>query len=135
MHLSDHARRRIAPVALLAALGIAGCAAEPPTAEIASARAAISRATADGAPQLAPAPLQSAQSKLSQAQAQANSNDSSSVEQARRLAQQSEVDANLAAATARSQRAETTATDLGYAHSVLRQEPAQPPSPSPAPAR
>jgi hypothetical protein len=117
MRLSDQTRRWAAPVALLAAFGLGACAssAPPPTHEIASARSAISRAQLEGAGQLAPTPLQSARDKLARAQTSDDTAD------ARRLAEQAEVDGNLAAASARAARAETTATDLAAAHANLQQ--------------
>jgi hypothetical protein len=130
MWLSDHARHWAVPVALVTVFGLGACASsERPTQELASARSAISRAQADGAGQLAPAPLQSAQDKF--ARAHGASDDA----EARRLAQASEVDADLAAATARAQRAEATFTDLTDARGNLRQRGIPPQSQSPSGTR
>jgi len=85
----------------LAALAAAGCATEPPAAaELASARAAIEQAGAAG-PQRAPAELEAAKSKLNRAQAAAARGDNV---QARRLAQEAEVDARLAWAMSENER-------------------------------
>jgi hypothetical protein len=119
MRLSDPRWRWAAPAALAAILGLGACASSPPppTQEIASARAAISRAQQDGAAQLAPQPLRTAQDKLAMAQSQSSTDTAA----ARRSAEQAEVDADLAAATARARRAETTAADLASARSNLQQ--------------
>jgi hypothetical protein len=82
---------------LIAVLAATGCATEPPpAAELASARAAI-----DQAGIAAPAELQAAKVKLSRAQDAAARGDNV---QARRLAQEAEVDARLAWAISENER-------------------------------
>ncbi len=74
---------------LISGLAVVACATEPPpAAELASARAAIEQAATG-----APAELQAAKAKLNRAQDAAARGDNV---QARRLAQEAEVDARLA---------------------------------------
>lgn len=88
-------------LALSLALAAAACASEPPpTAELAAARAALGHAGA-GVAQYAPAELSSAQRKLQLAEAAVARADNL---KARRLAQQAEVDAQLAWAMAENER-------------------------------
>jgi membrane-bound lytic murein transglycosylase len=112
------ARRLLAPAALASATMLAACAGEPPTSEIGHARSAIGRAEADGAAQLAPAPLQTAHDKLGRAQVAVQSGDYT---QARRMAEQADVDAEYADASSRAQRAEKTARELQSMQSAPQQ--------------
>lgn len=109
-------RQRLLPARLAAlasfisAVALGACASgSPPTSEIAHARTAIERAEGDGAAQLASAPLQTAQSKLSRAQAASQDKD---YVQAQRLAEQAEADADYAGAVARAQRAQRTVSEM-----------------------
>jgi hypothetical protein len=102
----------------LVTLGLAACSGPQPTAELRSAGDAIARAQYDGAQQLAPQPLQMAQGKLSSAHSAANKDD---MDQAKWLAEESEADANYAAATANAQRIGNTASELTGAQRRLQQ--------------
>jgi hypothetical protein len=102
-------RLGVVPAAFAASIALAGCAADLPTHEIAHARDAIIRAQEDGAPQLAGAAFVMSQETLAKAKAAADKGEYS---QARRLAEQSAVDAHLASATARAIQAEKTANDV-----------------------
>jgi hypothetical protein len=82
---------------LIAGVAATACATEPPpAAELASARAAIAQAASG-----APAELQAANAKLDRAQEAAARGDNV---QARRLAQEAEVDARLAWAMSENER-------------------------------
>jgi uncharacterized protein DUF4398 len=102
--------RLAAPALLGLALALAACAQpSPPSAEIRSAREAIARAEENGARALAPQQLQTAQDKLSQAQSAVQQ---SEMQTARYLAEESEVDADLAASSSNAQRVANTANEL-----------------------
>jgi uncharacterized protein DUF4398 len=86
---------------LLTALAAAACATEPPpAATLASARAAVEQASAGGA-QHAPSELAAARTKLRRAQDALARGDNV---QARRLAEEAEVDARLAWAMSENER-------------------------------
>lgn len=80
--------------ALLLVTG-SGCAGPPPTEQLASADTMVRRAEQDGANQFAPLPLRQAKDKLESAQREV---ERSEYESARLLAEQAEVDAQLALA-------------------------------------
>ncbi len=86
---------------LISGLAVVACATEPPpAAELASARAAIEQAGA-AVPRSTPAELEAARAKLNRARdAAARGNNV----QARRLAQEAEVDARLAWAMSENER-------------------------------
>jgi hypothetical protein len=110
--------------AVVASGWLAGCATtKPPTEELALGRAAITEAVSAGAPQFAPADLRRAQDALdlaSQALAQGHHGD------ARRFAQDAEADARLAAATARSRKAERALDEVETSVEALREEAQRP---------
>jgi PBP1b-binding outer membrane lipoprotein LpoB len=90
---------------LLAALFLAGCAANPaPTEQLARSEAAIAAALDAGAPELATAELESAQAKMKLAQRWIAAKD---YKPARWLVEQAQVDAELAAMKAISAKART----------------------------
>jgi hypothetical protein len=102
--------RIAAPLLLGSTLALAACAeTPPPSAEIRGAREAIARAEENGARSLAPQPLQMAEDKLNRSQAAVQQND---MQTARYLAEESEVDADLASANSNAQRISNTATEL-----------------------
>ena len=109
-----HSRHAAAGV-LLSVLALGACA-EIPSHEIAHARDTIIRAEEDGALVLAPAPLQLAQDKL--AKARTASKNGEYVE-ARRLAEESEVDADYASATARAENAVRTASTVADTEMIV----------------
>ncbi|WP_274389966.1 DUF4398 domain-containing protein [Azospirillum doebereinerae] len=90
--------------ALSAALGLAACATDvpPPTAQLGASSQAVAAAERANALQYAPVELQSARDKLAAADAAMRADERT---KARHLAEQAQVDAELA--TARSQRAVT----------------------------
>jgi Domain of unknown function (DUF4398) len=111
--------------AIVAAAGIAACATTPPpTGQVAVAKAAIADAVSAGGEQLAPEPLHTAQKKLALADtAMAARN----YADARRLAEAAEVDARLAAVTARSTKAQLAAAELERGIRALKEELARAP--------
>lgn len=121
--------RRLALAAVaLAALG-AGCASVPaPTTELALSAAAISHAAGAGAALLAPQQLQLARDK--QARAQVAMADERFVD-ARRLATQAAVDAQLAEARTETARSANAAAELNKAGRVLEEEMARRPPATP----
>lgn len=117
---------------LLVLLTVAGCAGTPvPRAQLAVSQRAIEDAKTAGAAQAAPLDLQRAQDKLSRAQAAtAEANN----EQARRLAEEAEVDARLAAARARTARTREAAVEVQKSIRALRESaPADSGASNPAP--
>ena len=113
-------RWQLAAVAL-AALVSAGCATTPPapTEQFALAKAAITDAVSAGAPEYAAGTLRGAQDKLDLANA---SMASRNYDDARRYAEDAEVDARLAAATARSQKAQRAVAEVESGIRALREE-------------
>jgi hypothetical protein len=109
-------------VAVCAALvaAIAGCASTPvPNEKIAVARASVQRAEQAGAPELAPVQLATAREKLSRAEKAAADHDA---QPATMLAEQADVDAQLAEATANQQRSHKAALEFDASMQALRQE-------------
>ncbi len=105
---------------LAAVLLTAGCSGIPaPTEQLAVSKAALTNAGSAGSNEFAPLPLQSAIEKMDAAER------AMAIKEyliARRLAEQAQVDAQLAAATARSVKAQNAARELQKGDSVLRQE-------------
>ncbi len=110
-----------AVLAVSAAFFLGGCATKDlaPAAELATARSSITHAEAAGAGNLSPVELLAARDKLVKAQAAVTSEQFS---QARRLAEEATVDAELAERKARAERARKAATELQRANTVLKQE-------------
>lgn len=103
-----------------AAIFMAGCASIPaPTEQMAASRAALSNANSAGGHEFAPLLLKSAMEKMDGAE-RAMSDEDYAV--ARKLAEQAQVDAQLAAATARSAKAKKAAEAVQEDSRVLRQE-------------
>lgn len=95
-----HCRSQGMSVALmLVALGagLSACASEPPTAEIGAARQAIGTAERSGAVEYAPVDLNNARIKLDRAQGAANESENKT---ARWLAEEAQIDAEVAGAKA-----------------------------------
>ncbi|ESS71569.1 hypothetical protein MGMO_96c00160 [Methyloglobulus morosus KoM1] len=99
---------------------MASCAGIPaPTEQMAVSKVAVSNATSAGGNEFAPLPLKSAMEKMDGAErAMAAEN----YLQARQLAEEAQVDAQLAATTARSVKAQNAARALQEDNRVLRQE-------------
>lgn len=108
----------------LASLAIAslivGCAGvAPPTEQLAVSKAALNSAASAGGNEYAPISLRSAVLKMDAAERAMTQQE---YLQARQLAEQAQVDAQLAAATARAAKAQKAASELGESNRVLREE-------------
>ena len=111
-----HGSGFIAAVALLAV----GCATIPaPTEQLAVSKAAVTSASSAGGNEFAPVSLKAAMEKMDSAERAMARED---YLLARQLAEQAQVDAQLAAATARSAKAQQAASELREGDRVLRQE-------------
>jgi Domain of unknown function (DUF4398) len=104
-----------------ALLFVGGCASSPPppTDQLAVSKAAIDQAVSAGAPELAPAELSSARDKLDRANLAMAKKDYA---EARVLAEQAQVDAQLAVTKARSSKAQKAAAALREDSRILREE-------------
>ena len=103
-----------------AAILMAGCASTPaPVEQIAASRAAVNAASSAGANEFAPLQLKSAMEKMGGAE---HAMTEKNYLQARQLAEQAQVDAQLAEAKARSAKAQQAADALMEGSRVLRQE-------------
>lgn len=119
MTLMKNAIRSIPGIAIALAL-LAGCASvEPPQAQLARSEAAVQQAAGTGAQQHAPLDLRRALQKLEQARLAMEEED---YLEARRLAEQAEVDAELAQVKAQTAEAQQTAEDLEENIRILRDE-------------
>jgi hypothetical protein len=105
--------------AIVAAL--AACATSNPLADekIAVAKASVQRAEGSGAPELAPVELAAARDKLARAE---QANTARNLLPATQLAEQANVDAELAEATAQQQRSHKAAMEFDTSMETLRQE-------------
>lgn len=118
-------RRLARPAALVLALSatlfLGACASKgpPPVDAMATARAAITQAEAAQAGQLAPVELLAARDKLAKADAAVRAEEFA---QARRLANEAEVDGVLAERKARAERARQAAVELDRSNAALKQE-------------
>ncbi len=107
--------------AVLAAVG--GCASTPiPNEKIAVAQASLQRAEQNGAPEYAPVELATARDKLARAQAAAAHHDALPATQ---LAEQANVDAQLAEATASEKQSAKAAAQFDASLQALRQSTLQ----------
>ena len=111
---------RRAGITVGAVILVAGCASIPaPTEQMAASQAAVKNASSAGGNEFAPQLLKSAMQKLEEAErAMTDKN----YVLARQLAEQAQVDAQLAGATARSVKAQTAAEAVQEDSRVLRQE-------------
>jgi hypothetical protein len=102
------------------ALGATAYAANPiPLEKIAVAKAALQRAEQSGAPEFAPVEMAAARDKLGRAEkAEADHNKQSATQ----LAEQADVDAQLAEATAQRQKSHKAAAEFDASMQALRQE-------------
>ncbi len=102
---------------------VSGCASTPPPNDkIAVAQAALQRAEQNGAPEYAPVELATARDKLARAQAAQAHNDELPATQ---LAEQANVDAQLAEATASEKQSEKAAAQFDASMQALRQSTMQ----------
>jgi Domain of unknown function (DUF4398) len=107
-------------IGTLVLFGSAACASTPiPNEKIAVAKASVQRAEQSGAPELAPVELAAARDKLSRAEKAAADHEA---QPATMLAEQANVDAQLAEATAIQQRSHKAATEFDASMQALRQE-------------
>jgi hypothetical protein len=101
-------------------VALAACASNPAADEkIAVAKASLQRAEGSGAPEFAPVELASARDKLARAE---KANADRNLQPATLLADQANVDAQLAEATAQQQRSYKAATEFDTSMQALRQE-------------
>lgn len=124
-------RRWQAAAVLSAALGLAACATDvaPPTAQLGASSQAVAAAERANALQYAPVELQAARDKLASADAAMRADERT---RARRLAEQAQVDAELA--TARAQRAVSQQAAVAVQKQAIPRPPQSvmsAPSPSP----
>ncbi len=102
------------------AFGIVACASTPmPTDKLAVAKSAVDRAEQAQAAQFAQVELTTARNKLASAQAAADKHDA---DVAARMADQAEVDAQLAEATARAKQQEQLVNEMDASMRDLRNE-------------
>ena len=112
--------RMMSGIGFAAVVMIAGCASvPPPTEQIAVSKQAVSNATSAGGNEFAPAEMRAAQDKLDRAIQAMTAED---YKNARLLAEQAQVDAQLAAAKARSAKAQKASTSVQEGSEVLRKE-------------
>jgi hypothetical protein len=101
-------------------VALAACASSPIADEkIAVAKASLQRAEASGAPEFAPVELAAARDKLARAE---KANADRNLQPANTLAEQANVDAELAEATAQEQRSHKAAMEFDASMLALRQE-------------
>ena len=113
--------RAISGIGLAAAvMAMAGCASVPaPTEQVAVSKAAVANAVGAGGTEFAPAEMRTAQEKLDRANQAMAAKD---YERARWLAEESQVDAQLAVTKARSAKAQKAAYESQENSRVLREE-------------
>jgi uncharacterized protein DUF4398 len=114
-NLFSHPSRALSACFLLA---LSGCANEALNNQLATSREAIDQAKIAGAPATAPGDFDTAVNKLNQANDAAKNRDS---KDAMRLAQEAQVDANLARAKTNATQAELAAAELQKSNQLLRE--------------
>jgi Domain of unknown function (DUF4398) len=118
-HRSSKIMQRIG-VTVASTIFIASCAGIPaPTEQMAVSKVAVSNASSAGGNEFAPLQLKSAMEKMDDAE---RAMTAKNYLQARQLAEQAQADAQLAATTARSAKAQKAANALQEGNRVLRQE-------------
>lgn len=114
---------QLSGVAVAAALFMTGCTSTPivpaPTEQMAVSRATVNAATSAGGNEFAPVQLKSATDKMDAAE---RAMGAKNYELARQLAEQAQVDAQLAAAAARAAKAQKAADTVQEDNRVLRNE-------------
>src|ERR1700726_1735419 len=101
-------------------VALAACASSPVADEkIAVAKASLQRAEGSGAPEFAPVELASARDKLARAE---KANADRNLQPATLLAEQANIDAELAEANAQQQRSHKAAMEFDTSMQTLRQE-------------
>lgn len=120
MHIRMSRLTRGALACAATALGLAACASTPiPNEKIAVAKASVQRAEQSGAPELAPVEMAAARDKLVRAEKAAADRETLPATQ---LAEQANVDARVAEATAQQQRSRKAATEFDASMQALRSE-------------
>ena len=110
---------------------LAACASGPvPLEQLAVAKESVQRAEQAGATELAPVEMSTARDKLQRAQLAAQNHEG---QNATRLADQANVDAQLAEATAREHKSHQADMELEASLQQLRQEASHDPMPPPPP--
>jgi hypothetical protein len=111
---------KCATACVATALGLAACASTPiPNEKIAVAKASVQSAEQSGAPELAPVEMAAARDKLARAEKAATDREA---QPATQLAEQADVDARLAEATAQQQRSHKAAMEFDASMQALRSE-------------
>lgn len=110
---------RSALVCAALTLGVSALAAPPANEKIAVAKAAVQRAEQSGAPEFAPVEMAAAREKLARAEKAANDRE---LKPANMLAEQADIDAQLAEATAQQQRSHKAAVEFDASLQALRGE-------------
>ena len=111
---------RCAAASAALTLGLAACASTPiPNEKIAVAKAEVQRAEQSGAPEFAPVEMAAARDKLARAEKAAAAREGIPANQ---LAEQANVDARVAEATAQQQRAHKAAVEFDASMQALRNE-------------
>ena len=121
MRLIQRFPLRAAGVLAVAALLAGGCASKgmAPVSQLATSRVAVTEAEAAGAREYAALDLLSARDKLNKAEAASREE---KYEQARRLAEEAEVDARLAESKARTAKSQRAAAEVQDSINALRRE-------------
>jgi lipoprotein-anchoring transpeptidase ErfK/SrfK len=119
-NLSRLNRRMLVLAAVTVGMGVAACASSPVADEkIAVAKASVQRAEQSGAPQAAPVELAEARDKLSRAE---KANTDHDMQPATVLAEQANIDAQVAEASAQQQKSRKAALEFDASMQALRQE-------------
>ena len=119
-HFNAWQARSTLAVIALACLSLAGCASKPPpVAEMAVSNAAVAQAANAGAAEYAPAELSAARDKLARANLAMAAKE---YDVTRSLAEEAEVDAQLAGVKARSGQSAKAAAEVQDASRALREE-------------
>lgn len=119
MLLAYRFHRPLRVLAVPALLAVAGCAHEALDNQLASSREAVDQARIVGAPEKAPADFDVAVNKLDRATAASQTRDK---DEAMRLAQQAEIDANYAQARTNAMQAKLAASEMAKSNEILRAE-------------
>ena len=110
-------------VAVATAIFMSGCASTPtvpaPTEQMAVSRATLNAASSAGASEFAPVQLKSAMDKMDTAE---RAMGAKNYDLARKMAEQAQVDAQLAATAARAGKAQKAADTLQQSNQVLKKE-------------
>jgi hypothetical protein len=119
-NLSRLNRRMLVLAAVTVGMGVAACASSPVADEkIAVAKASVQRAEQSGAPQAAPVELAEARDKLARAE---KANTDHDMQPATVLAEQANIDAQVAEASAQQQKSRKAALEFDASMQALRQE-------------